>query len=386
MENKLLDRPFLDTLPVFAQFEGVADADNYRALPDDWSLATADIVDSTKAIAAGGYKSVNMAGASVISALLNALGRRDLPFVFGGDGALVAFPATATATVRKTLSAVQAWVADELELTMRAAIVPIADIRARGLDVRVARFQASGEVSYAMFTGGGASWAEAEMKAGRFTIEPAPSGTRPDLTGLSCRWNPIEARHGQIVSIIAVPGAAGSGKAFQQLVADIVALAGEEERGGHPVSLEGLSFNFPPKGLETEARALAPKGKRFWPKLMILGQTALIGILSKLRLTLGRFDPLRYRSDVVRNSDFRKFDDGLKMTVDLDPERLRRIEERLERAEREGISSYGLHRQNSALMTCIVATPLQRDHIHFVDGAAGGYAMAANSLKAKMAA
>ena len=386
MENELLDRPFLETLPVFAQFEGVADADNYRALPDDWSLAIADIVDSTKAIAAGGYKSVNMAGASVISALLNALGRRDLPFVFGGDGALVAFPDSATALVRETLSAVQAWVADELELTMRAAIVPIADIRARGLDVRVARFQASGEVSYAMFTGGGASWAEAEMKAGRFTIEPAPAGTRPDLTGLSCRWNPIEARHGEIVSIIAVPGAAGSGKAFQQLVADIVALVGEEERSGHPVPLEGPDFSFPPKGLETEARALAPKGKRFRPKMMILGQTALIGILSKLRLSLGRFDPLQYRSDVVRNSDFRKFDDGLKMTVDLDPERLRRIEERLERADQEGIGSYGLHRQDSALMTCIVATPLQRDHIHFVDGAAGGYAMAANSLKAKMAA
>lgn len=386
MEEKLLDRPFLETLPVFAQFEGVADTDNYRALPDHWSLATADIVDSTKAIASGGYKSVNMAGASVISALLNALGRRDLPFVFGGDGALVAFPAAGTAIVREALSAVQAWVADELELTMRAAIVPIADIRARGLDVRVARFQASGEVSYAMFSGGGASWAEAEMKAGRFRIEPAPAGTRPDLTGLSCRWNPIEARHGEIVSIIAVPGAAGSGNAFQQLVADIVALVGEEERGGHPVPLEGPSFSFPPKGLETEARALAPKGKRFWPKLMILGQTALIGILSKLRLSLGRFDPLQYRSDVVRNSDFRKFDDGLKMTVDLDPERLRRIEERLERAEREGICSYGLHRQASALMTCIVATPLQRDHIHFVDGAAGGYAMAANRLKAKMAA
>jgi hypothetical protein len=386
MENELLGRPFLDTLPAFAQFEGVADADNYRPLPDDWSLATADIVDSTKAIAAGGYKSVNMAGASVISALLNALGRRDLPFVFGGDGALVAFPAAATAIVRKALSAVQAWVADELELTMRAAIVPVADIRARGLDVRVARFQASGEVSYAMFTGGGASWAEAEMKAGRFRIEPAPSGTRPDLAGLSCRWNPIEARHGEIVSIIAVPGAAGSGKAFQRLVADIVALAGEEERGGHPVPLEGPGFSFPPKGLEAEARALAPKGKRFWPKLMILGQTALIGILSKFRMSLGRFDPIQYRSDVVRNSDFRKFDDGLKMTVDLDPERLRRIEERLERAEREGICSYGLHRQDSALMTCIVATPLQRDHIHFIDGASGGYAMAATSLKAKTAA
>jgi hypothetical protein len=306
--------------------------------------------------------------------------------VFGGDGALVAFPATATATVREALSAVQAWVADELGLTMRAAIVPIADIRARGLDVRVARFQASGEVSYAMFTGGGASWAEAEMKAGRFRIDPALAGTRPDLTGLSCRWNPIEARHGEIVSIIAVPGAAGSGKAFQQLVADIVALVGEEERGGHPVPLEGPGFSFPPKGLEAEARALAPKGKRFWPKLMILGQTALIGVLSKFRMSLGRFDPILYRSDVVRNSDFRKFDDGLKMTVDLDRESLRRIEERLERAEREGVCSYGLHRQDSALMTCIVATPLQRDHIHFIDGASGGYAMAATSLKAKTAA
>ena len=386
MENAVLEKPFFDTLPVFARFEGVADAGNYRALPDDWSLATADIVDSTKAIAAGGYKAVNMAGASVISALLNALGRRDLPFVFGGDGALVAFPASATAVTREALAAVQAWVADELHLTMRAAIVPMADIRARGLDVRVARFQASGEVSYAMFAGGGASWAEAEMKAGRFTIEPAPSGTRPDLSGLSCRWNPIEARHGEIVSIIAVPAAAGSGSAFQQLVADIVALAGEQERGGHPVSLENLSFNFPPKGLEAEARALAPKGRRFPAKLMILGQMALVGILSALRLTLGRFDPIQYRSDVVENSDFRKFDDGLKMTVDLDPEGLRRIEERLERAEREGICSYGLHRQDSALMTCIVATPLQRDHIHFVDGAAGGYAMAATSLKAKAAA
>jgi Protein of unknown function (DUF3095) len=386
MENKLLDRPFLETLPVFAQFEGVADADNYRALPDDWSLATADIVDSTKAIAAGGYKSVNMAGASVISALLNALGRRDLPFVFGGDGALVAFPASATGIAREALAAVQAWVADELQLTMRAAIVPLADIRARGLDVRVARFQASGEVSYAMFAGGGASWAEAQMKAGRFTVEPAPSGTRPDLAGLSCRWNPIGARRGEIVSIIAVPGAAGSGSAFQQLVADIVALAGEQERGGHPVPLEGPGFSFPPRGLDAEARALAPKGKRFWPKVMILGQTALLGVLSWLGMSIGRFDPRQYRSDVVENSDFRKFDDGLKMTVDLDREGLRRIEERLEKAEREGVCSYGLHRQDSALMTCIVATPLQRDHIHFVDGAAGGYAMAATSLKAKTAA
>ena len=42
---------FFDTLPVFEEFEGVADAGNYRPLPDSWVLASADIVGSTKAIA-----------------------------------------------------------------------------------------------------------------------------------------------------------------------------------------------------------------------------------------------------------------------------------------------------------------------------------------------
>lgn len=386
MDKTAAQDTFFDTLPVFAKFEGVADAENYRPLPDDWALATADIVGSTKAIEAGRYKSVNMAGASVISSLLNTLGRRDLPFVFGGDGALVAFPATLQDRTREALAAVQAWVADELGLTMRAAIIPMADIRAKGLDVRVARFQASEEVSYAMFAGGGSSWAEAEMKAGRYRIDPAPTGTRPDLTGLSCRWNPIEARHGEIVSIIAAPSGSDNVPAFRQVVADIVTITGEEDRAGHPVPADGPAYSFPPKGLDIEVRATAPKGRRVWPRLFVLGQMALTAISDKFGWTIGRFDPKQYKRDVAQNSDFRKFDDGLKMTIDVDRMVFEKIEARLKQAEQAGVCVFGLHRQDSALMTCIVASPLQRDHVHFVDGAAGGYAMAAAKMKAKAAA
>ena len=378
--------PFFASIPAFSKFEGVVEAENYRPLPDDWALATTDIVGSTKAIQAGRYKSVNMAGASAISALLNAIGRHDLPFVFGGDGAVVAFPEHAIAAAKTALAATQAWVADELDLTLRAALVPMKEIRQRGLDVRVAMFRASENVSYAMFLGGGTSWAEAEMKAGRFAVPAAPSGTRPDLTGLSCRWNPIEARRGDIVSIIAVPADGGSMPEFQRLVSDVVAIVGEEEDAGHPATTDALSFGFPPKGMEAEARAMAPKGKRLWPKLSILGQMALIKVLFATGWSLGRFNARRYVQEVSENSDFRKFDDGLKMTVDLDETRFRRVEERLKQAEEASICRYGLHRQNSALMTCIVVTPMEHDHIHFVDGAAGGYAMAAASLKAKAAA
>jgi hypothetical protein len=374
---------FFETIPVFKQFEGVADNSNYKALPDGWMLATADIVGSTEAIRQGRYKAVNVAGASVISALLNALGKQNHPFVFGGDGALVALPASQELEAHKALAAVQTWVKDELQLDLRAAIVPMAEVRARGLDVRVARFQVSSELSYAMFAGGGASWAEAQMKAGKYLIQPAPSGSRPDLTGLSCRWNPIRAQNGEIVSIIAVPGASGADARFQQVVSDVIAVAAEQGRGAHPIPEEGPQIEFTLQGIDTEAKATAPAEKRFFKKLAIFAQIGLTVILDKLGLTAGGFDPKAYKRELVYNSDFRKFDDGLKMTLDIDSARLTRIEERLEEAAKEGICQYGLHRQNSALITCLVPTPLAHDHIHFIDGASGGYAMAASNLKAK---
>lgn len=381
--SKPSSETFFSALPVFVDFAGVADSQNYRALPSDWALATADIVDSTLAIEAGRYKAVNMAGASVISAILNALGQNDLPFVFGGDGAMVAVPPSGAEKARAALSAVQSWVGEELQLTLRAALVPVADIIAAGLEVRVARFQVTPDLSYAMFAGGGSSWAEARMKEGFLAVPPAPPGAHPDLTGLSCRWNPIQSRHGDIVSIIAVPAGPSNTEAFQTLISDIVALAASEEREGHPVASEGPEIGLSAAGLSAETRT-APKGKRFRQRLFILGQYLLTVGLYRFGLTLGRFDPKIYRQDVARNTDFRKFDDGLKMTIDVDPDRLRQIETRLADAAGAGICRYGLHRQDSALMTCIVPTALKRDHMHFIDGAAGGYAMAATRLKKQM--
>ncbi len=379
------DGRFYDSVPLFDAFEGVTDEANYRPLPDGWVLAVADIVNSTGAIAEGRYKTVNMAGASVISALMNALEEKSMPFVFGGDGALAALPAPMEGRARAALSAVKTWVAEELGLELRAALVPVSDIRANGLDMRVARFKASEEVFYAMFAGGGASWAEAAMKAGRYPVGAAAAGTRPDLTGLSCRWNPIESRHGTIASIIAVPGQKGNGPEFQALIADIVALADEEERNGHPVPEFGPRPRFSFKGIDAETRAVAPKGQRFFARCFITVQTLALFVCLKMGWNLGTFDTGRYRRDLADNTDFRKFDDGLKMTVDISAERLERIDARLKQAEAAGVGHYGLHQQDSALMTCIVPTPMTRDHMHFVDGASGGYAVAASKLKATLA-
>ena len=56
---------------------------------------------------------------------------------------------------REALAAVAAWVRDDLDLELRVAAIPVAAVRAAGPDVRIARFAASPDVSYAMFSGGG---------------------------------------------------------------------------------------------------------------------------------------------------------------------------------------------------------------------------------------
>jgi Protein of unknown function (DUF3095) len=86
----------------------------------------------------------------------------------------------------------------------------------------------------------------------------------------------------------------------------------------------------------------------------------------------------------VENSDFRKYDDGLRMIIDCTPELADALERRL--AAAKGIANYGLHRQHGAMMTCFTPSPTRSDHVHFIDGAQGGYAAAASVLKAGLAA
>lgn len=377
-----VDDDFYSGLPELTQFSGVADPESYRPLPEGWVLAIADVVGSTQAIAEGRYKDVNMAGASAISAVLNALDKRDLPFVFGGDGAMVALPGHLAAQAQTALARMQHWVREELHLDMRAALVPLTDIRAAGHEVSVARFLASADAYFAMFTGGGASWAEHEMKAGRYLISTADS-TFPDLTGLSCRWDPIPTRRGQIVSIIARPVSQETMEGFRGLVMQLIALTAELERASHPVPAEGPALSHSAENIEREVRAAAPAHKRLMARLAIRAQIWLVILLHRLHCKLGRFDARQYTRDVAANSDFRKFDDGLKMTVDVDDAHLERIRSLLQEAEAQSICEYGLHSQPSALMTCLVFSPLSRNHVHFIDGADGGYALAAAQLASR---
>ncbi|MEW6642618.1 MAG: DUF3095 domain-containing protein [Pseudomonadota bacterium] len=372
---------FYQGVPVFHGFRNLMDPALYVPLPDDWIIGSADIVDSTRAIAEQRYKAVNMAGAAVIAAVTNALAELEFPFVFGGDGASFAVAPEQAERACAALAATAAWVKTDLDLVMRTAAVPVRSVRAQGRDVRVARYAPSPDVSYAMFSGGGLGWVDAAMKRGEFALPPAPHDAAPDLTGLSCRFAEIPASRGLILSLLVLPGRQAMPAAFREVIEDVVSLVDHSPDAGRPVPPGGPPLVWPPAGLDYEARA-GRRGPLLLRRVSVLGFSLAAFLIMRFGIKVGGFVPGTYVGQVVANSDFRKFDDALRMVLDCTPELGQEIERRLAAAAAAGTVRYGLHRQDAAMMTCFTLSPTRSNHVHFIDGARGGYASAAIALKA----
>ncbi|WP_375698519.1 DUF3095 domain-containing protein [Pseudophaeobacter sp. TrK17] len=371
---------FYESLPRQRHFSSLTKPAAFTPLPDDWVICCSDIVDSTGLIAAGKYKTVNMVGASVIAAMQNALDGAAFPYVFGGDGTSFAVSAAQAMTARRTLARLRRWVKQEFGIALRVAMIPVHEVRAQGLDVTVARHAVSDNADYAMFSGGGLAWAEDQMKQGHCVIPENTDETPPDLTGLSCRWNTIPARNGLILSLVMVPGPKATAAQFSRVAAEILTRTAALARGGHPVAAEGPGIALLPRGLGLEAKLTHGSGSvlRKWLSLMV--GTMLTSWLFRHKKPMGQFDPTHYLAVMSDNADYRKFDDGLKMTIDCTPDLQSEITAILQKAQTAGHIRFGLHAQDEARLTCIVPSASSDDHVHFVDGAAGGYTRAASNM------
>ena len=381
MGNADTDLSFYDHLSKFSDFADLSDAGNYASLPDDWWIGTSDVKGSTQAVEDGKYKTVNMVGAAVISAQINTHGGNPFPYIFGGDGASFAVPPAWKDRASDALAAVKLWAHEAFEMELRVGMVPVSKVRAAGFDVKVARFQASEGVDYAMFFGGGLNWAETQMKAGQHAVPEAPQGSTPDLTGLSCRWSHMPSKNGVIMSMIVMPHADVPWAKFTEFVARVLDRTSRLEAQGHPSATEGPGVSWPPAGATLEAHAQRGQGSLGRARRKALFESFVAWVLIKTGLKVGGFDARRYRRVVGENADFRKFEDGLKMTLDCDATTEADLRALLEQGAKDGIIQFGVHTQSEAMLTCIVPSIMEDNHVHFVDGASGGYTAASRFLK-----
>jgi hypothetical protein len=388
-----MSEDFYAGLAPLTRFAEIAEGRGFARLPDDWHLVLTDVRGSTRAIAEGRYKEVNMVGAASIVALLNAAGPVDIPFVFGGDGATLAVPAALLAPARAVLGALQALARQSFGLELRAGLVPAAELAAAGRTVRVARLAVTPQYAQAIFSGG-LALAERLLKdpasAAPYLVPPADDPAGADLAGLECRWRDVPSRHGETVSLLVAPAPGLSdeavGPVLRDAIAQIEAIYGSDS-DYHPLAADLLSLSRDPRRLLAEARARAPGGPRarlaylarIW--LLNLGVGAYRGV-EALRGRAPWWD--QYRELVVRAADYRKYDDTLRMILAGTAAQREGLETYLDARCRAGELAYGLHVADRAVMTCLVFERMGRQ-VHFVDGADGGYALAARALKARLA-
>lgn len=378
---------FYELLPPLTDFRGIMEGENFAPAPDDWAVVMTDVKGSTDAIRAGRYRDVNMLGASGITAVLNVTKDIDIPYVFGGDGATLLLPLGRLERALKELKKTQRMSKDLFGMELRIGAVPIKHLREKGADVAVAKYELSPGNTLAQFRGGGITRAEQLLKSGEGDAisPPALDEEKPDLSGLSCRWEPFRSRKGTILALLVMQRERGEDTRvlYSSVLQRLQEILDNDLKSANPVRADDLKGRFPSKSLIREAK-IHSHGRVSLRKLLKYAAVHLVSFtLVNFNIVLGAFDPRRYRAETALNADFKKFDDMLRMVVDCSHEQADLIESLLARLHLEGKIYYGTHRSDQAVMTCLVMSASENKHVHFVDGSAGGYAMAAQAMKSQ---
>ena len=161
-----------------------------------------------------------------------------------------------------------------------------------------------------------------------------------------------------------------------------------DQAPGRPVALDTLALQRfgDPFDQEARVRARRPRGLLYWLRSLVVKLSVTVGrVLMRRRNNAFGLPDGEYREAVIANTDFRKFDDTLRMVLDLSSAQCRSIETMLEGEHAKGNLCYGLHLATTSLMTCAISD-YRTEHMHFVDGSDGGYALAAKQLKEQLAA
>ncbi|HIJ61955.1 MAG TPA: DUF3095 family protein [Rhodospirillaceae bacterium] len=373
---------FYEALTPIAAIDGSFDDSRYVAVPADWLLAVADIRGSTAAVAEGRHADVNFAAAAMIAGLTNRFGT--IPFQFTGDGAVALLPPEMAEAARRELARSRGFARRQLSLDLRVGLVAVGVLGDRGASLSVGRYQPSPGNSYALFAGDAVQALEAALKdrgepalaALAAVAEDLDDGEDPDLTGLSCRWDPLKAVRGRMVSLVI------EGPGLASLHAELLALAKVPALSAGEAA--SLSYHWPPGRLWLEAKARAQGRALAVVMAGLLLETLFMLLVFRLRLPLGRFDPERYRREIITNLiDFSRSGDLLNLVFDCPLEQIPAVRRHLEERSRRGELAFGMHVADFAVMTCLVASAADGRHIHFVDGGDGGYTRAATELKEK---
>jgi hypothetical protein len=270
--------------------------------------------------------------------------------------------------------------------------VSVAAVRVVGFDVRVMKLDLGAGNALAMFSGGGIATANAWLGQARdndpLLIEPDQDDIPPSLEGLSCRWQPLKARRGVVLSLITCARAAGpeaERSHVKRVMAALSDILGQDIAAAAPIAPEALTFKWPPAGLDLETKATAGRKWQARRRTEILAQSLIQYVCERFNTRIGYYDAPAYRAEMINQTDFQKYDDMVRLVLDVTMDEAARIDMFLRAEHGAGQLFFGTHHSRDALMTCLVFSLEHSRHVHFIDGAEGGLTLAARELKRQIA-
>ena len=374
---------FYKNLKQIDDFSKIMENENYSKIPNEWFVIVSDIKSSTKAIEEGKYKQVNFIAALTIIGILNINRELDFPYIFGGDGASLIIPPILLENSKKVLIEASKKAKETFGLELRIGVVSLKEIEKRGSFIEVTKFQVSKDYIQAIVRGNGLELAEELLKKEyeNFKIEDDfINDYTANFDGLECRWEDIKTPKDETISILIKSLNSNSNEIYQNSLKQIEQIAGSFDERNPIKYINQLNLSFNPRVLNTEASIFAKnKISKLFVILKLMFENFLGLILMKYSIGLWG----DYKSRIIRTTDTEKFDDMLRMVITTTKKQSLELEKYLQKEYENKNLVYGIHKSNSALMTCLI---FQRHgkHIHFVDSSNGGYALAAKELKNRL--
>ena len=206
--------------------------------------------------------------------------------------------------------------------------------------------------------------------------------------GFECRWQSVPSFHDHKLALLVAAVSADAEVSLESYrnLSDKIAQIYGDISSYHPLRAAQMSLSLNPRQLSHEWRVRSSRLNpwrriKYFARMMVLNLAGAYLFARRMDTKTVRWS--HYTDEMVENTDFRKFDGMLRMVMDGSDAQYEALCAYLDGQHREGRLVYGMHRSREALLTCIVFS-YNGNHVHFVDGSDGGYAIAARGLKAQL--
>ena len=372
--------------PQHSSIAAIFREENFHPVPSSWYIIVTDVKNSTQAVAEGRHNDVNLVAAGSLIASLNVARKHgiEVPFFFGGDGSTVLVPQNLHEEVLGALQAHNQNTSKNFNLQMHMGSISMQQVLDNGCSIKLARLQMDAAYNKSVAIGNGMRYAEQKIKQRmEGEKENEEVGNDLNLSGLECRWNkikpPVDEAENRCYLIEAAEPAkqlavyAGIMQTIETIFGDILMRS--------PLSAEKLKPLYSLQKLKKEMMVKFGKWKPAY-LLEAFFRTFFGSFYFRYNLSFGGLSGKEYLNQLIAHADTITIDGRISTIICGTPEKHQQFINYLEEQEKEGSLVFGQHASKESIMTCYIENRNQK-HIHFVDGADGGYTEASKGFKRK---